>query len=213
MPETRRLSKQEAAEQKRLIGVLEKRFPGFSGAVWFAEVATPVTIERYTNKNGGAVAGPKQMLGQHMFNRLHPRTEWDHLFCCGESPVMGTGPPPVTTSGISAANAVLKKLGKQPFMHDPSMKNVVMVLNKPFTDIAASTTHTLRLTARHARRHALPVLRAARLPRGPPQRYPWYHAAPGRRQSGGCAEARGKMPRMLYAGGTPRQRSTLCSRQ
>jgi prolycopene isomerase len=126
--------RKKAEEQKRLIGILEKRFPGFTGAVRYAEIATPVTIERYTNKNGGAVAGPKQMLGQHLFNRLHTRTEWDTLFCCGESTVMGTGTPTVTTSGISAANAVLKKLGKKPYMHDPSMKNVVSVVEKPFSN-------------------------------------------------------------------------------
>ena len=51
-------------------------------------------------KNVGAVSGPKQMLGQHMFKRLRGRTEWDNLFCCGKSIVMGTGTPTVTTSGL-----------------------------------------------------------------------------------------------------------------
>ena len=99
-------------EKERLIAVLEKRFPGFSQRIRYAEVATPKTIERYTMKNNGAVAGPKQMLGQHMFKRLHTRTKWDNLFCCGESTVMGTGTPTVTTSGIAAANAILKKYKK-----------------------------------------------------------------------------------------------------
>ena len=98
----------------------------------YAEVATPRTIERYTLKNGGAVAGPKQMLGQHMLHRLHTRSEWDNLFCCGESTVMGTGTPTVTTSGISAANAVLKKLNLGPFKYQPNMKNYVRVVDKPF---------------------------------------------------------------------------------
>lgn len=120
-------------EETRLIGVLEKRFPGFEQAVRYAEVATPKTIERYTLKNGGAVAGPKQMLGQHMFRRLHTRTEWDNLFCCGESTVMGTGTPTVTTSGLSAANAVLKKHGKEPYIHKKDMKNYVSIVDKPFT--------------------------------------------------------------------------------
>ncbi|HSN93943.1 MAG TPA: NAD(P)/FAD-dependent oxidoreductase [Anaerolineaceae bacterium] len=120
-------------EQQRLIGVLEKRFPGFGKAVRYAEIATPHTIERYTLKNGGAVAGPKQMLGQHMFKRQHIRTDWDNLFCCGESTVMGTGTPTVTTSGLSAANALLKKLGKQPFVFQPDMQNYVRVVEKPFT--------------------------------------------------------------------------------
>lgn len=121
-------------EQTRLISVLEKRFPGFSSAVRYAEVATPKTIERYTMKNGGAVAGPKQMLGQHIFKRLHTRSEWDNLFCCGESTVMGTGTPTVTTTGLSAANAILKKLGMQPFVYKPEMKNYVNIVEKPFTN-------------------------------------------------------------------------------
>ena len=120
-------------ERTRLIGVLEKRFPGFKDAVLYAEVATPKTIERYTLKNGGSVAGPKQMLGQHMFRRLHTRSEWDNLFYCGESTVMGTGTPTVTTSGLSAANALLEKIGKEPFVYQKDMKNFVCIVEKPFT--------------------------------------------------------------------------------
>ena len=120
-------------EQERLIAVLEKRFPKIRQAVRYAEVATPKTIERYNMKNGGAVAGPKQMLGQHMFKRLKTRTEWDNLFCCGESTVMGTGTPTVTTSGLTAANVLLKKLGKEPFVYQSGMKNFVRMVEKPFT--------------------------------------------------------------------------------
>jgi prolycopene isomerase len=118
-------------ECERLLSVLARRFPGIECHVRFAEIATPRTLERYLNKNGGAVAGPKQMLGQHMFKRLHTRTEWDNLFCCGESTVMGTGTPTVTTSGISAANAVLKKFGLEPFTYRPGMKNYVRILKPP----------------------------------------------------------------------------------
>ncbi len=120
-------------EKDRLVNVLEKRFPGFSDAIIYAEVATPRTIERYTMKNGGAVAGPKQMLGQHMLKRMHTRSEWDNLFCCGESTVMGTGTPTVTVSGIAAANAILKKLGKEPFVFKKNVKNYVRYLDKPVT--------------------------------------------------------------------------------
>ncbi len=120
-------------ELKRLLGVLERRFPGFTEAVRYAEVSTPHTIERYTLKNGGAVAGPKQMLGQHMFRRQHTRTDWDNLFCCGESTVMGTGTPTVTTSGISAANAVLKKRGLEPFVYQKDQKNFMRIVERPFT--------------------------------------------------------------------------------
>jgi len=120
------------SEKNRLLDVLEARFPGFRKGVRYAEVATPLTIERYTNKNGGSVAGPKQMLGQHMFNRLHTKTRWDSLYCCGESTVMGTGTPAVTVSGISAANAVLKKLIMPVYSYSDNMKNYVNIVEKPF---------------------------------------------------------------------------------
>lgn len=120
-------------EKGRLIDVMEKRFPNFKKAVRYAEVATPKTIERYNMKNGGAVAGPKQMLGQHMFKRLHTRTRWDNLLCCGESTVMGTGTPTVTTSGLTAANVLLSKLGKEPYVYRKGMKNMVRLVEKPFT--------------------------------------------------------------------------------
>lgn len=124
---------QKEQETKRLLSVMENRFPGFSKAVRYMELATPATIERYCLKNGGAVAGPKQMLGQHMLTRLRTRTRWDSLFCCGESTVMGTGTPTVTVSGVSAANAILKKRGLAPFVYSPDMKNVVRMVPKPYT--------------------------------------------------------------------------------
>ena len=119
-------------EKARLIAVLEKRFPGFSDGVRYASMATPHTIERYTLKNNGSAAGPKQMLGQHVLHRLHTRSEWDNLFCCGESTVMGTGTPAVTTSGISAANAVLKKRGLGTYEYQSDMKNYVTIVDRPF---------------------------------------------------------------------------------
>lgn len=119
------------AEERRLTAVLEQRFPGFTQAIYQSELATPVTIERYTLKNGGSVAGPKQMIGQHMLHRLHTCTEWRSLYCCGESTVMGTGSPAVTVSGISAANAVLHQKGLKPFVYDPHLPNLVRILQRP----------------------------------------------------------------------------------
>lgn len=120
-------------ETERLLDVLDKRFPKLKTMVRYRELATPKTIERYTMKNGGAVAGPKQMLGQHMFKRLHIRTRWKHLYCCGESTVMGTGTPTVTTSGLSAANALLKDRGQAPYVYKSGMKNYINMIEKPFT--------------------------------------------------------------------------------
>jgi prolycopene isomerase len=118
-------------EKERLIKVLERRFPDIRNSLVYTNLATSKTLERYLNKKDGAVAGPKQKLGQHMFKRQHTKSQWDNLYCCGESTVMGTGTPTVTTSGISAANAILKKLGKEKFKYDINIVNYVNVIGKP----------------------------------------------------------------------------------
>lgn len=122
---------QKQEEIKRITAVLENRFPGFLKGMLHCELATPKTIERYTLKNGGSAAGPKQMLGQHMLLRQPVRTRWDSLFVCGDSTTMGTGTPTVTTSGIAAANAVLKKAGLDSYVWKPNMKNYVHILRPP----------------------------------------------------------------------------------
>jgi prolycopene isomerase len=124
---------QKQAEMERMVNVLEKNFPGFSKALRHVEISSPTTIEKYTMKNWGCVAGPKQSIGQHMFNRLHIKSDWESLYCCGESCTMGTGSPAVTVSGISAANAVLKKYGMEQFLHRKGMKNFVNIFDKPVT--------------------------------------------------------------------------------
>lgn len=117
-------------EQERLIEVAERRYPGFRKGLRYCETATPKTIERYCMKR--AVAGPKQMLGQHMFKRLHISTEFEGLYCCGESTTMGTGTPTVTTEGLTAANAVLKKRGLERYVYRPGMRSYVELVQKPF---------------------------------------------------------------------------------
>ncbi|HKM07824.1 MAG TPA: FAD-dependent oxidoreductase [Sphaerochaeta sp.] len=126
-------AKMKIQELERLSKVLEKRIPGFTKAITYSEVATPRTIERYTMKNGGSVAGPKMQLGQHMFKRQHTSTKWDSLFCCGESTVLGTGTPTVTVSGLSAANAILKKRGLQSYVYDKDQKQFVNLLDPPYS--------------------------------------------------------------------------------
>ena len=45
---------------------------------------------------------------------------------------MGTGTPTVTVSGLSAANAILKSKGLEPFVYRREMPNVVRLVEKPF---------------------------------------------------------------------------------
>ena len=122
---------QKEQESKRIINILEKRFAGISDHFIYHELASPFTVQRYTMKNGGAAAGPKQMLGQHMLKRQAIKTEWQGLFCSGESTTMGTGTPTVTVSGIAAANAVLKQYGIKPYKWKVGMTDYVTELRKP----------------------------------------------------------------------------------
>lgn len=46
---------------------------------------------------------------------------------------MGTGTPTVTTEGLTAANAVLKRRGVERFVHRPGMKQYVRIVENPFT--------------------------------------------------------------------------------
>jgi prolycopene isomerase len=103
------------AEADRMIGLVERRFPGFRAAMRSRVEGSPTTIERYLGKPRGSVAGPKQRMGQHLFFRPGARGPAHGLYLAGEGTVMGTGTPAVTVSGISAANAVLRDLGMQDY--------------------------------------------------------------------------------------------------
>lgn len=119
-------------EKNRILGILEKRFPGFKENLCHVEISTPSTLNRYALKDEGSVAGPKQKLGQHMLNRLKTKSNVDNLFNCGESTVMGTGTTAVTISGISAANLILRDLGLEEFIYKENMKNYVNIVKSPF---------------------------------------------------------------------------------
>ena len=112
-------------ETERILTTLERHLPGFHKALRYNTLATPTTIERYTMKPGGTVTGPKHCMGQELLKRPHARTKWENLFMCGESTVMGTGSPSVTISGVSAANMVLRRLGKEEYIWSKGMKNFV----------------------------------------------------------------------------------------
>ncbi len=101
---------QKNREVQRMIDQIESHFPGFRSHIRTLIAGTPSTIERYLLKNGGAVGGPKNQIGQEMLKRLHARGEWKNLYVCGDSTVMGTGAPAAAVSGFGAANLVLRDL-------------------------------------------------------------------------------------------------------
>ena len=161
-------------EAARMIGLLERRFPGFSRGVLRWELGTPSTIERYLGKPGGSVAGPKQAIGQELMRRPHARTRWPGLYLAGESTVMGTGTPAVTISGISAADVVLRDRGLPEYRWHPGQKNVVTVREgpvprRPAPTAAPGTASLCQWCEVPACRTRLPVA----------HRHPWHPAAHG----------------------------------
>ena len=58
-------AKEKDIEKNRLLNVLEKRFPVFLDSICHVELSTPVTLQRLVMKEKGAVACPKQQLGQY----------------------------------------------------------------------------------------------------------------------------------------------------
>ncbi|NCB00962.1 MAG: FAD-binding protein [Spirochaetia bacterium] len=95
--------------KERFVSLLDSLFPLFSTHIRSIKVATPLTIERFTLKERGYVAGPKQAMGQELLKRQKAQGDWKNLYHCGEATVMGTGSLAVTISGISAANIILRK--------------------------------------------------------------------------------------------------------
>jgi len=124
---------QKQREAERMLAQIDQHYPGFSDHIETLIVGTPTTIERYMLKNGGAVGGPKNAIGQHMLKRLHARSEWKHLYVCGDSTVMGTGAPATMVSGVGAANRVLRDLRKPEYDIRKFPKQYVRFVDTPYT--------------------------------------------------------------------------------
>jgi phytoene dehydrogenase-like protein len=97
-------------ETEDLLDRMERVLPGLRSAIRVMEIGTPTTVERYTLRNWGNLGGPKPSLGRHMLERPRAHSDWGHLYLCGDSTVMGEGVVASTSSGIGAANMVLRDL-------------------------------------------------------------------------------------------------------
>jgi prolycopene isomerase len=131
----------KAAAVERTLDQIETRFPNLRKNIIVLEAGTPATIERYTLKNGGAVGGPKQAIGQQLMKRLHAQSDWPNLYLCGDSTVMGMGTPAVTVSGIGAANLVLRAAGLNEYSRrEFERQRVHIVKGRPLDPLPAVGT-------------------------------------------------------------------------
>ena len=123
---------QKQYEAERMLDQIEQHIPGFRQHIRSLIIGTPSTIERYLLKNGGAVGGPKNQIGQEMLKRLHARSEWKNLYFCGDSTVMGTGAPATTVSGVGAANVILRELHLPDYDPHKFPKQYVNLVDLPY---------------------------------------------------------------------------------
>lgn len=136
---------QKQREAGRMIDQIEQHIPGFRQHIRTLIIGTPTTIERYLLKNGGAVGGPKNQIGQEMLKRLHARSEWKHLYFCGDSTVMATGAPATAVSGVGAANVILRELHMPEYDSRKFPKQYVHFVDQPFRRPAYSPDDTITL--------------------------------------------------------------------
>ncbi|MGA2489396.1 MAG: NAD(P)-binding protein [Anaerolineales bacterium] len=123
---------QKQHEAGRMLDQIEGHIPGFRQHIRNLIIGTPSTIERFLLKNGGAVGGPKNQIGQEMLKRLHARSEWKNLYFCGDSTVMGTGAPATTVSGVGAANVILRELRLPEYDAHKFSKQYVNLVDLPY---------------------------------------------------------------------------------
>jgi len=113
--QTEGYQKKKEAEADRVLAMMEEHVPNLRKHIRTKVVATPSTVERILKKYKGNIGGPVQKIGQQLWKREWARTKgYVNLYSCGDSTSGGTGVVTSCSSGIGAANVVLKdqKYGK-----------------------------------------------------------------------------------------------------
>ena len=90
----------------RMILGLDKRIPGLSKHIVFADLGTPLTNQHYINDTLGNLYGTAKSIKQLGPRGFGIRTEFDGLLLCGAS-TESHGVAGVTATGLSAAQKVL----------------------------------------------------------------------------------------------------------
>lgn len=108
------LAPDQYAEKKRavtrqILEKVERHVPGLAGHVEVADLATPITMRRYTSTPEGAIFGPSQICTQSGVNRLTPETPVAGLYLAGASVYPGAGYTSVMASGARAAALLLAR--------------------------------------------------------------------------------------------------------
>ncbi len=110
----KKLTKEEYRVRKQQIAnalirqVEEKVIPDLSSCIEQVEVATPLTMERYTGNSRGAIYGWSQIVSQSGIRRLHFKTPIKNLYLSSAWTWTGGGVSSVMNSGYLVAKDILK---------------------------------------------------------------------------------------------------------
>ena len=110
-PERYRAEKERVA--KKVLAVLERRFPGLTGQVEMQDVATPVTLARYTGNWRGSYMGWKvtqETFGLRMKKTLPGLADF---YVAGQWVEPGGGLPPSALSGRHVAELICRRDGRK----------------------------------------------------------------------------------------------------
>jgi len=113
----RELSDKEYEEKKQqianiLIRRVEKIIPNLSSYIEKIEVATPLTMERYTGSTNGAIYGWSQIISQTGIKRLDFKTPIRNIYLASAWTQPGAGITGVMFSGERTADNILKRYNK-----------------------------------------------------------------------------------------------------
>ena len=99
---------------QRLIAVAERVFPGLGQGVDFLEVASPLSLTRFTGASGGTAYGIGATPGQSLFRRPGNVTEIGGLYLCGASTLSGHGIVGTMWSGAMVASRIAGRAVLEP---------------------------------------------------------------------------------------------------
>ncbi len=105
------LTKEEYLQKKQsvtdtIIKRIEIFAPGISSKIEVSELATPLTMKRYTSSPEGVIYGFEQNVDQSGINRFKPETPVKNLYSVGSSIYPGAGYPSVITSGYQVGQLI-----------------------------------------------------------------------------------------------------------
>ncbi len=94
----------------RMITVAEQFIPGLRDSIEVMEIATPLTMERYTSNYKGSIIGWSPVPEQSMLKRMKQKGPIDHLYLAGAWTFPCGGQSAVLGSGRMAAKMILDKI-------------------------------------------------------------------------------------------------------